>query len=76
MTEQISPGALMSVPEAAEVLGCSQRMVRKLVHTRQIPFVRIGRLIRFRRSDIDGYITANTQPATTGARAEAAGVVI
>jgi excisionase family DNA binding protein len=62
MTEQISPGALMSVPEAAEVLGCSQRMVRKLVQTRQIPFVRIGRLVRFRPESLQAYIDDHAEP--------------
>ena len=67
MRTQVSPSSLVTSAEAADRLGCSERMVRKLVQTRQVPFVRVGRLVRFRPEDLDRYIEAHTvTPDHTG----------
>lgn len=55
---------MLPCPEAADVLGVSERWVRRAVAERRIPFVKVGRLIRFRRSDLDAYIAANTVEAS------------
>ena len=60
MNTQVSPSSLVTSIEAADRLGCSERMVRKLVQTRQVPFVRVGRLVRFRPEDLDRYVEAHT----------------
>lgn len=57
---------LLDVCQVAVVLHCSTRNVRELVATRQLPVVRIGRLIRFRTADLDAYIAACRQPAERG----------
>jgi excisionase family DNA binding protein len=55
-----SPGAdrlgelkpMLTIPEVSAFLAVSERTVRRLVHARQIPCVRIGCQIRFDRSDL------------------------
>jgi excisionase family DNA binding protein len=47
---------MLTSDEVAEWLGCSKSMVSKLKATRQIPSVKIGRLVRFRPADIDDYV--------------------
>ena len=41
-----------NVAEAAAFLSLSQKAVRNLVYKRQVPFIRKGRRIRFRKSDL------------------------
>ncbi len=43
---------LLRVDEAAQVLGCSQRLVWRLREQGALEAVKIGRVTRFRRSDI------------------------
>ncbi len=52
--------ALIDVPILAERLGCSERHIRRLCHERRIPFMKVGRLVRFDPRDIDAWLTANT----------------
>jgi excisionase family DNA binding protein len=48
---------------AANRLGCTPRMVRKLVETRQIASVKVGRLVRIHPKDIDRYIESHRREA-------------
>ncbi len=54
---------LLDCPGVAEALGCSVRTVRRMTELRTIPFVNIGRLVRFRPQDIDQYIASNMTEA-------------
>lgn len=54
---------LLNVPDAATYLGTNERHVRNLVYRRQIPYVKVGALVRFRLADLDAWIQANTVPA-------------
>ena len=54
---------LIDCAGVADTLGCSVRTVRRMTELRTIPFVNIGRLVRFRPQDIDQYITANVTEA-------------
>jgi excisionase family DNA binding protein len=47
---------LLSVKEAAQCLSCSEAMLRKWIHKHRIPFVKVGRLTRLRRSDIEAWL--------------------
>jgi len=47
-----------SVPEAAEYMSTTVRFVRRLVAERRVPFHHLGRLVRFKRADIDAFIDA------------------
>jgi len=42
---------LLSVDDAAEVLGTSSRFPRRLIAERRIRFVRVGRLVRISESE-------------------------
>lgn len=46
----------LTADEAAKRLNVSERFVRKLVSTRQIPYLKVGRLIRFNESDLAAYL--------------------
>jgi excisionase family DNA binding protein len=48
---------------AAQYLNTSERHVRALRERHELPFVRVGKLIRFRIADLDAYIESRTTPA-------------
>jgi excisionase family DNA binding protein len=50
---------LIDVPTLAQRLGIQVSFVRKLVDQRRIPFIRIGRLIRFDPDEVDGWLVSN-----------------
>lgn len=49
-------GRLLDVEGVAEELSTSVRHIRRLVHERRIPVVRVGRLIRFDPADIAAWL--------------------
>lgn len=49
-----------SISELAISLGCSERMLWKLVHQGQIGHVRIGRRVIITQNQIDKYLQANS----------------
>ncbi len=55
--------ALLDWDAAAEALNCTPRMVRKLVETRQLESVKVGRLVRFELAAITRYIESRRRPA-------------
>lgn len=58
-----SGGRLLTIEEAAERLGVTPRMIRRLTTTRRLPFVKVGRLVRFREADLAEFVEACTVPA-------------
>jgi excisionase family DNA binding protein len=48
---------------AAAFLNTTPRHVRALQERREIPFVKIGRLVRFRSSDLDAYVAGRVVQA-------------
>ena len=51
----------MSEPVAAEYLGCSGALLRLQRRLKNGPrYYRLGRLVRYRRRDLDRWITANS----------------
>ncbi len=48
---------LLTVTEVARLLTISVTGARRLQQRRQIPFIRVGRSIRFDKRDIDAYLT-------------------
>lgn len=58
---------------AAPLLGCSPRMVRKLVETRELASVKVGRLVRIEPQAIAEYLDRHRREAiATGDRGRAA----
>jgi excisionase family DNA binding protein len=59
--------------ETAEWLNVPERMVRRLVAERRIPFVKVGRYVRFRPEDVEGWRDGNVRPAVVLERRTLAG---
>jgi excisionase family DNA binding protein len=47
---------LLTMDELAERLGVTHRHVRRLVTERRVPFLRVGRFIRFDPADISKWL--------------------
>ena len=47
------PDGLMDVPQVAEYLRVSKTLVYKLIERQKIPAIRIGRLLRVRKDELD-----------------------
>jgi len=45
-----------TVEDVARELGCSVRLVHKLVHADRIPYAKVGRLVRFSRLPIHEWL--------------------
>lgn len=50
---------LMDMHEAAQKLGVCYRTIQELVYQRQIGFIRIGRIYKFRMEDLNNFIDKN-----------------
>lgn len=53
---------LMTLSEAADFLSLAQITIRKKVSEREIPFYKIGGLIRFRREDLERWVQERKVP--------------
>src|SRR5207245_4259585 len=63
-TAALLPERLLDVPEAATLLGLkSPRTLYKWAYAGRVPSVKIGRLLRFRRSDLERLIASGERPA-------------
>jgi excisionase family DNA binding protein len=51
---------LRDIAGAAARLCTTERHVRELIYRRELPFVKVGRLVRFRDCDLDMYIEGRT----------------
>ncbi len=54
---------LVNLVEAAEMLRLKSSTLRAWVLRRKIPFVKLGRRVLFRRSDLEALIAENVVPA-------------
>ncbi len=60
MNEQISTRKLIGVAEAAQYTGLSIHTVYAMVSQRRIPYVKVGRLVKFDVPMLDAWIRKNT----------------
>ncbi len=51
-------GRLLSVGEAAEVMGTPERFVRRLIAERRIAFHKIGKYVRIAEADVATFVQA------------------
>jgi len=49
----------MNNDEAAAYIGCTSGTLRVWTSKRRVPFVKVGRLTRFRKSDLDAWLQKN-----------------
>ena len=54
---------LLTVEEAAAYIGISPGTLRNWLSVKRLPYVKIGRLTRVRRMDLDRFIEDNTVEA-------------
>ena len=57
------PEALLDYEEAAAILCCTPRLVRKLGETRRLESVKVASLVRIELAAIQRYIDSNRRPA-------------
>ena len=62
-TPATSSGEMLTVEQAAEYLNITDHFVRRLIRERRIPFLKVGRLVRLRRADLEDYLVACAVPA-------------
>ena len=62
-TPVTSSGDLLTVEQAADYLNITAHFVRRLIRERRIPFLKVGRLVRLRRTDIEAYLAGCAVPA-------------
>lgn len=55
----------MSVPDLAARLGVKPRFIYRLVDERRIPFIHVGRYLRFDPADVDAYLAGRRTEAVT-----------
>ena len=53
---------LMTIDQLAERLGVTHRHVRRLVDERRVPFLRVGRFIRFDPGEIADWLNRSRVP--------------
>ena len=53
---------LLTMDQLAERLGVTRRHVRRLVDERRVPFLRVGRFIRFDQAEIADWLNCNRVP--------------
>ena len=68
-TPTSAPRPLLDVQSVETQYGITVRMTRRLVEERRIPFVRVGRFVRFRPEHLEAWLDANTVPAVPETRA-------
>jgi excisionase family DNA binding protein len=57
--------ALWDEAKVCEHLGISERHLRDLRYRRSIPYVKVGRKVRFRGAEIEAWLEANTVEAVS-----------
>lgn len=62
-TPVTTSGDLLTVEQAADYLNITDHFVRRLIRERRIPFLKVGRLVRLRRTDLEDYVAACSVPA-------------
>lgn len=56
-----APDDLQTAPEVARQLRVSRTFVYEETRAGRLPAIRLGRSVRYRRSDVQRYLTAHTQ---------------
>jgi excisionase family DNA binding protein len=57
----INSQELLTIEEVTHYLNSTEHHIRSLVFKKEIPFLKVGRLIRFRKREIDSWLEMNRQ---------------
>lgn len=63
MSDKLFDDRLLTAAEAAHYLGLAEGTVRNKANRREIPHVKIGRSLRFRRSELDSWVKEQQEAA-------------
>jgi excisionase family DNA binding protein len=58
---------LLSIPQVCQYLGMGKSWVYRRIHNQEIPSVRLGRIIKIKRSDLDQYLEEHRNRPAGGA---------
>ncbi len=53
----------LSLAEAVAATGIPERTIRTLVSTRRIPYIKVGKFLRFRPAELAAWLDASAVPA-------------
>lgn len=56
----------MSLEEVADMLGVTYQLIYRLVRSGELPAVRLGKLYRVSRSDLDAYLERSKSASASG----------
>lgn len=56
MNKDTHSSRLLNIREAATYIGCAPGTLRKWVSQKSVPFIKVGRLVRFREADLDTWL--------------------
>jgi excisionase family DNA binding protein len=56
------PPPLLTIDQLAQRLGTSARHVRRLVAERRVPYIKVGKFVRFDPDDIAGWLDRARRP--------------
>jgi excisionase family DNA binding protein len=54
-----SPTALLDIAQAADRLGVTPRFMRRLVFERRVPYIKVGKFVRFEPADLEAWLAAH-----------------
>lgn len=57
---------LLSFKEACEYLNVTEPWMRLKIREKRIPYIKLGRLIKFQKSDLDNLIVLNKKGGENG----------
>ena len=60
MASPTRPETLIGIETAAERLGTTPRHIRRLIFRKQIPYIKVGGLIRFNPDTLNQWVNDNT----------------
>ena len=63
--KQEVPDVILTTDQLAEYLGISKQRVYEAVSLKTIPYFKVGRNLRFKKSTIDKWIEAQSVPSTS-----------
>lgn len=61
MPKKTSDSAILTIREVAEYLKVTERTIYRLAAAKKIPGFKVGGMWRFRQTDIDGWIAAQSE---------------
>jgi len=63
--QRIELNQLINISEGATLLCMSEATLRQWIHQRRIPFVKLGKAVRFDPSDLQKFIEENRREVVT-----------